>query len=138
LLSPVTLDTPLRLAAVGAIHAYRRWLSPVKGFRCAPQAVHGQGSCSQYALTVLQAHPFGPARALLRDRFQACAEAYRLYKSEVDEGESKKQGKRPGSTSNTSGAWACDMLSLSDCSGINACEFGSCDLGACDIGSCSW
>jgi len=89
-------------------------------------------------LTVFQAHPFGPARALLRDRFQACAEAYRLYKSEVDEGESKKQGKRPGSTSNTSGAWACDMLSLSDCSGINACEFGSCDLGACDIGSCSW
>lgn len=138
-MTAVSLDTPLRLAAIGAIRAYQRWLSPFKGFRCAHQVVHGQGSCSHYALTVFQAHSFAHARALLRERFEACAQAYRIYKSEADggEGEAGKQPE-PRAKTNRFGASFCDMLSIADCSAINGCELGSCDAGACDIGSCSW
>jgi putative component of membrane protein insertase Oxa1/YidC/SpoIIIJ protein YidD len=34
--------------AVGTIKLYRRYLSPLKGFRCAHNALHACGSCSGF------------------------------------------------------------------------------------------
>jgi putative component of membrane protein insertase Oxa1/YidC/SpoIIIJ protein YidD len=62
--------------AVGAISLYRRHLSPRKGFRCAHDAVHGSGSCSDFGLRVFIRHDVMFGAKLLRVRFGQCGDAY--------------------------------------------------------------
>jgi putative component of membrane protein insertase Oxa1/YidC/SpoIIIJ protein YidD len=66
--------------AVAGIDLYRRYLSPLKGFRCAHHAVHGRGSCSTFGRNVYGRFRFLEATRLLRQRFVECKEAARRVK----------------------------------------------------------
>ena len=59
--------------AVGLIRMHRRYLSPIKGYKCA-YSYHGMGpSCSTYGLRVFTRLPPTTAYALLRRKFQRCS-----------------------------------------------------------------
>jgi putative component of membrane protein insertase Oxa1/YidC/SpoIIIJ protein YidD len=69
--------------AVAGIDLYRRYLSPLKGFRCAHHALHGAGSCSTFGREVYASHNLVDATRLLRARFRNCREASLTLHSEV-------------------------------------------------------
>jgi putative component of membrane protein insertase Oxa1/YidC/SpoIIIJ protein YidD len=66
--------------AVAGIDFYRRYLSPLKGFKCAHHHVHGRGSCSTYGRDVFATHRFLDATRLLRVRFTECKQASLVIK----------------------------------------------------------
>ena len=73
--TPTRSVIPLTPAAVGAVLAYRRFASPLKGFACPHRLLHGKRSCSEHGLRVLRRagwRAFGP---LMRRRFAACRAA---------------------------------------------------------------
>ena len=77
------MQTLLSLLARGAIYVYRRWLSRLKGYRCAHQHVHAQGTCSAYGKEMFERHSFSHALALTRQRLRDCKSAYALYESRL-------------------------------------------------------
>ena len=114
--------------ALGAIGVYRRYLSPLKGFRCAHHAVHHRGSCSDFGLRVYKRHPFAMATGLLVIRLQDCRRAYNLYLSQASE-EPVEDGAPPRRKSN--GADICHPLDALNC--ISFVPDSACaDLGVCD------
>jgi putative component of membrane protein insertase Oxa1/YidC/SpoIIIJ protein YidD len=115
--------------AVGAIGLYRRYLSPLKGFSCAHNAVHRRGSCSSFGLKVFERYRFGPAMTLLRRRLDDCRRAYALLMASASAGpggQNKKSRKRD---------WFCDVCDptgLAHCSprslsGVDLPDFAACD-----------
>ena len=133
-MSVTALDLPLRWAAVGSIRAYQRWLSPYKGFRCAHHALHRQGSCSNFGLGVFQAHPFGQAWGLLRQRFQECRHAYLVLAQSagpMGSGSRPNQGPKPqGRPGDLVRAYACADVGASVGTSVGtliaACGFSMC------------
>lgn len=69
--------TPAASAAVAAIGAYQRYVSPYKGFCCAHRARTGHASCSQFARRAIERCGLLAGLRLLRRRLQACAGSYR-------------------------------------------------------------
>jgi putative component of membrane protein insertase Oxa1/YidC/SpoIIIJ protein YidD len=70
--------------AVAGIDFYRRYLSPLKGFKCAHHYVHKAGSCSTYGRDVYATFRFLEATRLLRARFIECKLAsQRLQRTDV-------------------------------------------------------
>ncbi len=146
----MALGRPLNWLATSLIPAYRRFVSPHKGFRCAHHALHGAGSCSAFGLAAFETQPFGQAWALLRGRFKECRRAYLVMTSEGEgegEGENDRPPERDGSNKSRtpagsgSGRWdacACDALSALDLGSALSCDALSCDALSCDIGACSW
>ena len=109
--TPASLPSFDRVAArgaVGAIIAYRRWISPHKGFSCAHQFVHGEGTCSAFGLDVFRTHGFRQAWALLRLRFQEC----KMAAHRIDEERSRR--KREGG-SRAKPARFCDTADKLEC-----------------------
>ncbi|MEZ5920446.1 MAG: membrane protein insertion efficiency factor YidD [Parvularculaceae bacterium] len=54
---------------------YRKSISPRKGFRCAHNAVHGEGSCSDYFLARLEDCGFVELLSEMKLRLAACKAA---------------------------------------------------------------
>ena len=69
---------------VGLIKAYRKWISPYKGFRCAHQHVHGEGTCSSFGLDAFRTNGFREAKRLLGERFRECKVAAMQVHQEED------------------------------------------------------
>lgn len=93
----------LRRPAVGLIASYQRYLSPLKGYRCAHRALHGGESCSQFVKQALLQYGAGDAWRLARQRFAACASAHVILMNEnqppsrpEQEGERRGVGKDAG------------------------------------------
>jgi putative component of membrane protein insertase Oxa1/YidC/SpoIIIJ protein YidD len=63
------------LAGIGA---YRRFISPHKGFRCAYGAMYGRGSCSDVALRIARRRGGLRALQLMRAQVARCRHAYTL------------------------------------------------------------
>ncbi|MFC3833640.1 MULTISPECIES: membrane protein insertion efficiency factor YidD [Deinococcus] len=63
-------------ALVTSIDLYRRWLSPLKGFRCAHAAFYGGGSCSAAVQELIAQHGVVASRHAVAARFLACRQAY--------------------------------------------------------------
>lgn len=57
------------------IAGYQRWISPVKGYRCAHAVLHGGPGCSGFAQQAIRAHGLWRGLALLRERFRHCRQA---------------------------------------------------------------
>jgi|GEM_PF-1040961 len=74
-------DRVLSTWALGLIEVYGRFLSPVKGFRCAHAALHGGASCSHAVRGVIAQHGVLGGTALIAERFAACREAYAILRS---------------------------------------------------------
>jgi putative component of membrane protein insertase Oxa1/YidC/SpoIIIJ protein YidD len=66
--------------AVAGIDLYRRYLSPLKGFKCAHNYVHNAGSCSTFGRQVYATYRFLEATRLLRARFVECKQASQRLK----------------------------------------------------------
>lgn len=65
---------PLNACALTGIALYRRWLSPLKGFRCAHAAAHGGASCSVAIARIIREE--GLSLPAILARFSACRQAY--------------------------------------------------------------
>lgn len=67
----------LRVAAVivPAIEAYRRWISPRKGFRCAYGTILDTASCSTFGLLAARRFPGAIGVRLIRHRLLRCRQA---------------------------------------------------------------
>lgn len=63
-------------AALAGIRFYQRFLSPLKGFRCAHAAVHGGESCSAAVARIVRQDGLIRGRGRIAARFQACREAH--------------------------------------------------------------
>lgn len=71
--SPMNIQTS---ALVTSINLYRRWLSPLKGFRCAHAAFYGGMSCSAAVQELIAHHGVVGSRHAVAARFHACRQAY--------------------------------------------------------------
>lgn len=67
---------PTTELALGAIRAYQRFLSPIKGFRCAHAAYHGGPSCSHAVARIVREHGMRGAWPRIAARFAACRDAH--------------------------------------------------------------
>ncbi|MBZ9713717.1 membrane protein insertion efficiency factor YidD [Deinococcus multiflagellatus] len=66
----------LNTAVLSSIDLYQRWLSPLKGFRCAHAAFYGGDSCSAAVRRLVAERGALAARPDIAARFQTCAQAY--------------------------------------------------------------
>ncbi len=73
--SSVLAPANMRTLVIAAIDLYRRYISPYKGFKCAHNALHRRGSCSEYGRLVFAKRAFVDAVALMRRRFVQCKAA---------------------------------------------------------------
>ncbi|WP_416208578.1 membrane protein insertion efficiency factor YidD [Acidovorax sp.] len=69
-------STSAASAAVAAIGAYQRYVSPYKGFCCAHRARTGHASCSQFARRAIERCGLLAGLSLLRRRLLTCAASY--------------------------------------------------------------
>lgn len=74
--------------ALAAIHGYKRFISPHKGFLCAHNALHQNGSCSDFGLRAYAAYDMLSATRLLFRRFELCKLA--AHQLRTDERRSKR------------------------------------------------
>jgi putative component of membrane protein insertase Oxa1/YidC/SpoIIIJ protein YidD len=81
----------LDATAVAAIGAYRRYLSPRKGFCCAYRTVTGRRSCSAYALAIVQRVGAVALLQALPRQFARCKAAYAQWLSRSDTGAQRQQ-----------------------------------------------
>ena len=123
-----SFDRLVARCAVGAIIAYRRWISPYKGFRCAHEYVHGEGTCSSFGLQAFRANGFREARQMLSERFRECKAAAMQVHQEEDHRPRDEKKKKAGSD-------YCGPLDALDC-GLSAVSIRSCSSGS-DKGGCS-
>ncbi|MFN4251393.1 membrane protein insertion efficiency factor YidD, partial [Deinococcus sp.] len=66
----------LNYLALGSIDLYQRWLSPLKGFRCAHAALFGGESCSAAVRRLVSEQGLLGGRGDIAARFQTCRQAY--------------------------------------------------------------
>jgi putative component of membrane protein insertase Oxa1/YidC/SpoIIIJ protein YidD len=131
--------------AVAGIDFYRRFLSPLKGFKCAHHYVHRDGSCSTYGRDVYGKHRFLEATRLLRARFAECKQASQRLKrtavwhaSQIDsETDEEKRARLRRKQSHWSDAADCVTVP-GDCGSFARCGGGSVDvLSGLDFCSCA-
>ncbi len=141
------LDRLLGFSAAGAVIAYRRTLSPVKGFRCPHHLVHGAGSCSDFGLDAFRAFGFREGYRRLRKRVLECKDAARTLMMTAadaasgDDDAAEKQKKKK--KEKWYERWCGDCgLGLPSCGGRRSrgdADGSACDLPDCDfIPDCSW
>lgn len=120
----------LSRAALLGIHAYQRWLSPRKGYRCAYSVRHGGTGCSGYAKAAIRENGLLAAIPLVRARFADCRAAFAEIRSEDN-----RRRKR-------SRWWHyADPTDCCNCGpSVQSCRFGgrsgASDTGLCDINPC--
>ena len=77
-------------SAVLCIEAYRRYVSPHKGYVCAYHAATGRSSCSRYAQQAIGRRGVWDGIALLRRRFERCALAAAAFAERTAKPEKEK------------------------------------------------
>ena len=68
----------MRFFIVTLITFYQRFISPIKGFKCAHHVLHKQGSCSHSVKQLIMQHGVIAALPMVKARFNECRHAY-LY-----------------------------------------------------------
>jgi len=80
-----------------AITAYQQFVSPHKGFCCAHRYLNGGLSCSQAVKRLVLNHGLIESLPLVRARFEACRNAYKLLLAQAtEEKDSTKNETEPG------------------------------------------
>jgi len=134
-------DRLLARAAVALIRVYQRWLSPVKGFRCAHNALNGSGSCSQFGARAISELGFARGVGQLKIRLDECRVAAEQLMQNAHEASEEDKNKKEGTASR-----AADWCTLSSgciptegsCSGgaSSARGAGGCIKSGCSVDSC--
>lgn len=116
--------------AVQAILLYQRYLSPIKGFKCAHRVLHGGDSCSEHGRKLIEAQGVWLGVRLLRRRLLQCRTACQILTDrresrwmalEIDDVIDDSQSKdrvRPRNETKAFFDPAC-------CNALNACDFVS-------------
>lgn len=117
------------------IGLYQRWISPVKGFRCAYRARHGRrASCSQYAKRAIDRFGIAAGMQLLRRRFERCRAACHALR----DGRRRDQIRDEAAARKRQDSYHCDPVSGCDPVPTPSADCGpsgflptdaSCDLG---------
>jgi len=115
---------------IALINFYQRFISPFKGFKCAHNAVHRQGSCSHSVKQLISQYGIIRALPMIRLRFKECGSAYSYIKDN-----------RAAFNKELACDLGCDAgldgcLNLGDCSDVvnSECVTSSCDFFApCDL-----
>ena len=118
----------LDATAAAAIGAYRRYLSPYKGFCCAYRTVTGRRSCSAYALAVVERLGALALLQALPRQFARCKAAYARWlaaAAAAADGSARRRRARQGERRR----WWDDC----DC---NPCSCNPADCISCDSSSC--
>ncbi|WP_020474001.1 membrane protein insertion efficiency factor YidD [Zavarzinella formosa] len=76
------VDRGLALIACLGVIAYRRWISPHKGFTCAYGTLTHEPSCSTVALQAFRTQIFSQAMPAVRRQLTKCRETYNHFVSE--------------------------------------------------------
>lgn len=127
--------------AVGLIGLYQRYLSPLKGFRCAHRArKHGRtSSCSEFAKRAIARLGVIAGLPLIERRFAKCSESARALEYEPRPSKKEVSGARSTISANCDPTPGCDASAceaVPDVCGAaaNACGGidGIPDLPACD------
>ena len=113
----------LDATAVAAIGAYRRYLSPHKGFCCAYRKVTGRRSCSAYALAIVQRLGAVALVQALPRQFARCRAAYARWLQRFEGG---PQGRATNRGERRRWWEHCDC-SPCDCAGDLPCDCVPCD-----------
>lgn len=69
----------LRTLALAAIRCYRRYLSPLKGYRCAHSVHTGGPTCSAVGYRAIRWRGFRAGLVILRQRLQRCGDVHRRF-----------------------------------------------------------
>jgi len=106
------------------ITLYKRYLSPLKGFRCAYGVYHGGNSCSTEIYELIDHHGLIKGFTLARLQLQKCSLAYiALSADNEDESEEKGQKKKPEKKEDKF-SW-CELPCYTlDCLSIARCRSG--------------
>lgn len=107
--------TPAASAAVAAIGAYQRYVSPYKGFCCAHRARTGHASCSQFARRAIERCGLLAGLWLLRRRLQACAGSYRALMASEQKAPDSAPLNEPCPLFTLRNAKCCGGTSLTSC-----------------------
>lgn len=114
--------------ALAAIDAYKRWVSPFKGYACAYRVHTGADSCSTLGARAIRRYGLARGLGILRERTFLCGVAHRRYAAATT--------RRPAVQQRGDCDIGCDAP---DCDVLNGrtagrvCEFLSCcDCGPCD------
>lgn len=76
------LEIMTRGSAIYAIDAYRKYISPRKGFSCPHRLLYDGQSCSEYIKDLFLHQDLTRAIAMTRQRFERCTQAsHQLQKS---------------------------------------------------------
>jgi len=73
---------------------YRHYISPYKGYKCAHHHVHGDGSCSYWALGVIEKRGVFYFICNVRPRLVECQLAYEGLKEPKDEKSDDNENKQ--------------------------------------------
>lgn len=74
----------LKFLLVISIKAYQRYVSPIKGFNCAHNHLYGEGSCSNWALSILDNKGVIALCAEMPTRIEQCNDASEKIKENSD------------------------------------------------------
>jgi hypothetical protein len=65
----------IRFIAIAGINFYRKHLSHRKGFKCAHNGLHKNGSCSTRILSIVKESKLSQWRNLIKQQFSSCRSA---------------------------------------------------------------
>lgn len=112
---------PVKRLVILLIVFYQKFISPIKGFRCAYAVLNGGDSCSEAVKKIVREKgPFGGRRDI-RARFQACKEANEIL---IANGQ-RRRGRND-----------CDDCPDCDCDCTDACPSRTSASDACGRMSC--
>jgi hypothetical protein len=107
-----------------SIRLYQKYISPHKGFLCASNVLHKDGSCSGKISEIIKNSPIKSWKNLIKKQFDTCKNANITIKNEILSS-NKDKNKRDKNK--------CNPLDW----GEDACDVGS-ECGDCgDVGDCS-
>lgn len=116
--------------AIMGIRVYRKYLSPLKGYKCASGLLGGKSTCSVVGLRIFKKTDLIKGIALLNRQFDKCALAALELNARREQGVYKRLAPMGGLRRSQGG--------FLDCGGCDApgCDAPSCDLPACELPAC--
>ena len=66
------------------IKFYQKFISPYKGFRCASNVLHKNGSCSGIIFNIIKEKPISQWKSNIKNQFDCCKKAHLTLKSQCN------------------------------------------------------
>jgi len=81
----------LRRVAIFFIELYQKYLSPLKGYKCAYGAYHGGDTCSKVVKNLVMKYGLIESWPKINKQFLACSMAYQNIKDDKEKNKDKKK-----------------------------------------------